>query len=141
MAYMNQERKQARMPEIKRVLKKYGVKGSVSVRNHSTLTVTVTEGSLDILGNFFVVYTKKQEIYPERYRSISREDLTSIDVNHYYIDRDYSGKVKDFLEELKSAMLGKDYYDRSDIQSDYFDCSHYIAIDIGKWNKPYKFVA
>jgi hypothetical protein len=56
MAYMNQERKQARMPEIKRVLKKYGVKGSVSVRNHSTLTVTVTEGSLDILGNFFALY-------------------------------------------------------------------------------------
>lgn len=141
MAYMSQERKQERMPEIKRVLNKYGMKGTVSVRNHSTLVVTVTEGKLDILGNFFGVYNKKQEIYPERYRSINREDLTSIDVNQYYIDRDYSGKVKDFLEELKSAMLGKDYFDHSDIQSDYFHCSHYIEIDIGKWNKPYKFVA
>jgi len=39
--------------------------------------------------------------------------------------------------ELKDAMLGDDYYDRSDIQSDYFDTSHYIDIRAGRWDKPY----
>jgi len=36
MAWMNQERKAALAPAIKAALKKYGLKGSLSVNNHST---------------------------------------------------------------------------------------------------------
>jgi len=39
--------------------------------------------------------------------------------------------------ELKDAMLGVDYYNNSDIMTDYFDVSHYIYIEIGRWDKPY----
>ena len=34
-------------------------------------------------------------------------------------------------------MQGTIYYDRSDIQTDYFDVAYYISIHIGKWDKPY----
>lgn len=112
MAYMNQERKAERMPAIKAALQKYGMKGSVSVRNHMTLVVTLSEGPLDF-----------------------GTDRHS--VNTYWIEDHYQGDAQAFLLELKDAMLGHDYYDRSDIQSDYFDTSHYIDINVGKWNKPY----
>ena len=112
MAYMNQQRKAERMPTIKAVLKKYGVKGSVRVLNHSTLMITLKQGEID----FGAVYRQ---------------------VNTYWIEDHYQGAAKDFLLELKDAMLGDDYYDRSDIQSDYFDTSHYISINIGDWNKSY----
>ena len=43
MAYMNQERKAERATAIKAILKKYGQKGSLSVRNHSTLCLKVKD--------------------------------------------------------------------------------------------------
>ena len=116
MAFMNQQRKQDRMPAIKAVLNKYGMKGSVSVRNHMALVVTLNQGSIDF-GN-------------DNHR-----------VNTYWIDEHYKGTARDFLNELKDAMLGHDYYNNSDIQADYFDVSHYIDISIGKWNTPYQLVA
>ena len=45
----------------------------------------------------------------------------------------------DFLNEVKQAMRGADFFDDSDSQTDYFHCSHYIEINIGRWNKPYKY--
>lgn len=130
MAYMNQERKATRLPEIKRILKKYNMKGTVSVRNHSTLVVTLSQGNLDIIGNYL-------ENISETNRTFIPEKVKNIQVNEYYIDRDYSGKVREFLEELKTAMLGPDYYCHDEIQADYFDRSHYIDINVGKWNKQY----
>ena len=51
MAYMSQERKKELAPAIKSVLKKYNMKGSISVRHYSTLVVTIKSGALDIIGN------------------------------------------------------------------------------------------
>ena len=34
-----------------------------------------------------------------------------------------------------AAMKGPDFFDHSDIQSDYFHLSHYIDINIGQWNQ------
>jgi len=112
MAHMNQQRKAERMPAIKAVLKKYGMKGSVRVHNHSTLITTLSSGDID----FGVDYDQ---------------------VNTYWIDKHYQGVAKDFLIELKDAMLGDDYFNDSDAQIDYFSCSHYISINVGCWDKPY----
>ena len=50
MAYMCQTKKKAMAPQIKAVLKKYGMKGSIAVNNHSTLVVNLKEGALDLIG-------------------------------------------------------------------------------------------
>lgn len=113
MAYMNQERKKARMPAIKALLNKYGVKGSVSVLHHSALRVTLSEGEVDFGNNDYH------------------------QVNTHWIEKYYEGDAKNFLLELKDAMLGVDYYNNSDIMTDYFEVSHYIYIEIGRWDKPY----
>ena len=33
--------------------------------------------------------------------------------------------------------LNTDNYDRSDSQTDYFDCGHYVDLNLGRWDKPF----
>lgn len=129
MAFMNQERKSKLSPGIKAVLKKYDMKGSVAVYHHSTLVVNLKAGSLDIIGN-----------YKQNSDNLKETEIKSLDVNHYWINEHYTGRVKDFLNELKAAMMIGNH-DRSDAQTDYFDVGWYIDINVGKWNQPYTLTA
>ena len=138
MAYMSQERKAQRAPVIKAILKKYGVKGSLSVRNHSTLVQNVKSGKIDFIENF--ITTDANLNYG---RKMTQDQIDyirknkSLDVNPYWYQEHFTGKAKDFLKEVLDAMYGSDYFDESDAQVDYFHCSHYVDVNIGKWNKPY----
>ena len=49
MAYISQDDKRELAPNIKAVLDKHNVKGTISIRNHATLVVNIKEGAL----NFF----------------------------------------------------------------------------------------
>ena len=120
MAYVSQELKAKLAPQIRAVCKKHGVKGSLSVRNHSTLVLTIKSAKHNLLDDY--VSTCR----PDKYHQ----------VNVYWVDTYFKGKTKDFLIEVLAAMKGPDWYDRSDSQTDYFDTSHYYSIDIGKWNRP-----
>lgn len=113
MAYMSQENKASISPKVKAILKKYGMSGTLSVRHNSTLVLTVTKGPVDF----------------ELARGYEQ-------VNVYSIDRDHTGKARDFLREVHDAM-NEGNHDRSDSQSDYFDVGWYTAINIGKYDKPY----
>ena len=122
MAYMNQEMKAKIATLLKPVLKKYGVKGTLSVRNHSTIVLTVKSGKID----FFSDYGS-----PEKAR------LFGIQVNPYWFHDHFVGKSKAFLTEAFRAMKGANWYNNSDAQIDYFDIAYYVDINIGKWDKPY----
>jgi hypothetical protein len=117
MAYVSQKDKAELAPAIKKVLSKYGMKGSISIRHHSTLQVTLQSGSID-----FGEYT-----HGDGY----------IQVNVYHIERHYKGKAQKFLTELLAAMKGPGWFDKSDSMTDYFHVKHYCDINVGKWNKPY----
>jgi len=123
MAYMNQEKKAVIAAKLKPVLKKYGVKGTLSVRNHSSIVLNVKAGKVD----FFTDY-------------VDREDAKKfgIQVNPYWFQDHFAGKSKQFLAEAFDALKGAGYYNNSDIQTDYFDCAYFYDINIGKWNKPYE---
>ncbi len=118
MAYMSQDKKKALTPAIKAILKKYNLKGSISVDNHSTLCVTISAGEIDLLpdGN---VYGYQ-------------------DINTYWIHEHYTGIAKECLLELKAAMM-EGNHDNSDIMSDYFDVGWYVSIKVGKYDKPYNY--
>ena len=121
MAYVSQADKKALAPAIKAVLNKYGMKGSIRIRNHSTLVVTIKSGGID-----FSDYMRG-EAY--------------IDVNEYWIDQHYSGIARNFLNELLEAMKGPNYFNNDDAMTDYFSRSHYTDITIGTaWNKPYTYM-
>ena len=121
MAYVSQADKKALAPAIKAVLNKYGMKGSIAVRHHSTLVVTVKSGAVD-------------------FSEYMRGDAY-IDVNPYWIDQHYTGIQRNFLNELLEAMKGPNYFNNDDAMTDYFHRSHYTDICIGTaWNKPYTYM-
>ena len=116
MAYVSQDDKAKLAPQIKKVLSKYGMKGSISIRHHMSLVVTIQSGSIEFDHSHGDGYTQ---------------------VNVYHIDSHYEGKAKAFLTELLATMKGPDYFNNDDAMTDYFHRSHYTDINIGKWNKPY----
>jgi NAD(P)H-dependent FMN reductase len=123
MAYMNQDRKAERAPVIKAICQRYGVKATLSVRNHMTLVLTIKQGRIDFLGNCARVTGRSADRY--------------LDVNPYWYHDHFDGEAREFLKEVIAAMYGADYYDRSDAMTDYFDTSHYIDVNIGRWDRPY----
>jgi hypothetical protein len=137
MAYVSKEMKAQIAPVVKALCKKYGVKGTLSVRNHSALVLTISQGSIDFLGS---VNRKNQEI-AERRGQAAHVVKDHIQVNPHWVNEHYDGVAREFLEQAVAALKGPDYFDRSDISSDYFHCSHYVDINIGKWDKPYTLTA
>lgn len=112
MAHMSQDHKKEIAAVIKPILKAYGIKATLSVRHHSTLCLNIKSGKID---------------------------FGEGGVNVYWIEDHYKDRplAKEFLLKVKAALYGPRYFDKSDIQSDYFHCSHYVEINIGKWDKAY----
>ena len=116
MAYVSQTDKKELSIGIKKVLKKYNMKGTIAVRHHSTLVVNIQSGAIQF-------------------------DHTDGDghtqVNPYWIHEHFEGVAKEFLTELLAEMKGVEYFNNDDAQTDYFNRSHYTDINIGQWDKPY----
>jgi len=127
-AFMNQDRKKVIAQAVKPVLAKYGVKGSLKVRNHMTIVLTIKEGKLDF--------------WNDRNREAFRGSLADmfpghLDVNPYHHQNHYTGQSKAFFAEVFQALKAADWYDRSDAMVDFFDTKYYIDVQVGKWDKPY----
>ena len=114
MAYVSKEDKKTLAPAIKKVLAEYGVKGTIKVRNHMTLVVTLRK----IPAGLFTT-----------------EEIRN-GVNVYHIDTGFEGTAKKFLTALLAAMKGDKWFDESDAMVDYFNTAWYNDIKIGEWNKP-----
>jgi hypothetical protein len=124
MAYINQETKKVKADALKPILKKYGVKATLAVRNNTTIVLTVREGPIE-----FNTYLR-----PEMRSILTR---SYIDVNPYHYARQFEGVALDFLTEVFS-VLNEGNWDKSNPASDYFNVGWYSDVTIGKWNKPYK---
>jgi len=121
MAYMNQETKKKLAPGIKAVLAEYGMKGTLSVRNHMVLEVNIRKGALDVA----------QDVKESHGRDYFQ-------VNPYWFDEHYTGKTREFLGKLMAAIKGDQWYDNSDAMTDYFDTAYYFDINIGEYGRPYE---
>ena len=125
MAYVSQELKAKLAPKIKAICKKYGVKASLAVRNHSTLVLNVKSGKIDFINDFGD--TPETRADAEKF---------GIQVNPYWYKEHFGGESYHFLSEVIPEMNDGNW-DKSDIQTDYFNVGWYIDVNIGKWNKPY----
>lgn len=138
MAYMNQERKAKIATNLKPILKKYGIKGSLSVRNHSSIVLTLKSGSIDFIENYI-----KTDADSNIGRKMDQGQIDylrknqAMDVNPYWFQEHFSDVAKEFLTEAMTALKSADWYDESDAQVDYFNTAYYVDINIGKWDKPY----
>lgn len=114
MAYMNQEKKKRLAPAIKEVLKKYNMKGTLSVQDYSQLTVTLKSGSIDF-------------------------GTDQINEYHYKTHFADNPAALAFLSELIPAMNAENF-DKSDPMTDYFHVGYYISVNIGSYDKPYELI-
>ena len=141
MAYFSQQDKAKVSPAIKAVFKKYRVKGSIGVHNHTSLVVNIKSGALDFCGALKRI---REEQVARRGERHDLGEITYIQVNRYHVEQWHreagEHKIADFFKELIEAMLGADWYDNSDSMMDYFDTAYYMDINVGKWNKPYQLV-
>ena len=131
MAYVSQELKAKLAPKIKAICKKYGVKATIGVKNHSTLVLNIASSKIDFIGD----YNKIREAHWN-----SPWDFTPVEkafnVNEFHYKNMHTGKALKFLEEVIPAM-NEGNFDDSDIQTDYFSVGWYINVNVGQWNKPY----
>ena len=117
MAYVDQTKK-AKIAAALKLIVPGSWRYSLAVSNHSTLVLTIKSAPIDLMGNF------------------AGSGVTALQLNCYYLDNAYTGELLATFEAIKKAM-NLDNYDNSDIQRDHFDIGHYIAINIGKWDKPF----
>ena len=138
MAYVSQADKAKLAPTIKAILKKYGVKGTLSIRNHMSLVLTLKSGKIDFVENYIATDATKPYANKMSADQVAYTRKNGyLDVNTHWIHEHYSGKAKAFLTEVKAAMEGPDFFNNDDAQTDYFNRSHYIDINVGKSDKPY----
>lgn len=140
MAYITQEMKKELAPAIKSVLKKFGVKGTISINHSTSLNVNIKEGIVDFIGIFNA----------DVKALVDRGDISGFgrqinegyyQENPYRVYEPYDREltiVEKFVNELQIAMRGTMYYNNDDIMTDYFDSAYFMGINIGKYDKPYK---
>lgn len=128
MAYMSQETKARLTPAIKEVCRRYGIKATISLENHSTLCLNISAGKIDFLAS------------GQRMNSIG-PDVTKLDyaLNTYWYKRHFDYEALDFLTEVIAAMNDGNH-DNSDPMTDYFDVGWYIGVNLGRYNKPYQLI-
>lgn len=136
MAYMSQTKKAEIAPVVKAILKKYKLKGSLGVRNHSTLVLNIKSGSIDFIANSNKLAVERAHTPGGRVHLAENY----MDVNPYWFQEHFDGVAKDCLTELFAAMNSGNW-DKSDIQSDYFNVGWYVDVNVGKWDKAYELVA
>lgn len=134
MAYMNQSLKSKMAPQIKAICKKYNVKASLAVRNHSSLVLNIKSSEIDFITNY------NETISPNPAYSNFTPAEKSIQVNPYWYKDHFSDKAKAFLSEVIPAMNNGNW-DKSDAQTDYFNVGWYVSVNIGQWNKPFEVIA
>ena len=135
MAHMTQEEKKEIAAKLKEFMPK-GWKHTLSVRNNTGIVFKLSQAPADLLAEA----DKNQS-------KVIRQDDT--DLNHLqtrgYFEP-YHARLSEYFDESLALferiveVLNLNNYDRSDVQSDYFNIGHYVYIKIGTYDKPFKYV-
>ena len=136
MAYISQETKKELTPAIKAVLKKHGMKGTVSIRDCQGLNVNISSGVLDLLGYWNKYMNRNRRI--QNLPIINDKDFSiSHPIVDPYFEEYHDNKIENFISELLSAMKTSEWSDKTNPYDDYVDISYYVSINVGRYDKPY----
>jgi len=125
MAYVQKEVIDKARAALSVLNKKYGMKTSVAGLHDSTLSITISSGVIDF--DWQII----KALGP------GKHELGRFGINHYHpCDNVFCGRALEYLDAVVAIAM-VDHWDKSDIQTDYFNCSFYVSVNIGKWNKPY----
>ena len=136
MAYISTEEVAAIRKELKKEFPEY--KFSVTKHHHSSVTVAFMKGPA------FAEFQSR-----DRYTGEFKDDVIEghEQLNHYWA-MDFYGekngalikKVEKIIKTAPAKAGGREWYDKSDAMTDYFDTAFYMSIHVGKWDKPYEVV-
>jgi hypothetical protein len=124
MAYMPQETKAKIAAELKKVIPQTW-KYSLAVRDHSTIVLTIASAPIDLMA---IVRANSEYVRGG-----------NVQLNHFYLSDAFKGndEMIALFAKILDTLKGPEFFDRSDSQTDYFEVSHYIRINIGKWDKDF----
>jgi hypothetical protein len=117
---MDQAKKKVIAAALKLVVPK-GWKWSLSVHNHTSITMTIKSAPIDLIG-----------LHKNKDASVKGH----ISLNEGWLDRAYEGEVLETMEKIAKA-LNTGNFNNSDIQSDYHHVGFYSSLHLGRWDKPF----
>lgn len=130
MAYVSQEDKRTVATRIKPILDKYGVKATLSVRNHSALVLTIRSGAIDFAADALPDWRTGEDT-TAKLREWGHWSFGRLD---NYVTGSISYR---FFDEILPALKVPGWFDNSDITTDFFHVRYYIDVKIGQWDKHY----
>ena len=135
MAYIKTEEVSAIRNELKKRFGHTGLKFGVRKMHHSSVHVTIKAGPID---------------FTDVFRSSNSRDFTNpgtdngyAQINTYHLDMygEHESHFEAILKIIKTAPAlaegGREWFDKSDIMTDYFHTAFYINLNVGAWDKPY----
>lgn len=151
MAYARKELKAKVLDLIKTHCAEKQIKIGVTakIEHHSTLHVNVQSCTIDLVQNMIDTCTiringlKENGCYGvaemqdlEYMLDIAKsnasnfENYRKIDLRHSEVEKYFSGEALSLVKKIKEC-IAVDYYNNSDVQSDYFDVAYYWSFYIG----------
>lgn len=117
MAYVSTEVMKEKRAQIKALFPvRNGWKFSVRQRHHSTICISLMQ-------------------YPAGFDFPEQGDI-----NPYWISESFDrlglGAAEREILEAAYDVAMEGHWDKSDVMTDYFNCSWYVDLEIGQWDKP-----
>lgn len=132
MAYISTAEVKVIRDDLKEAFpRKEGWKFSVRRDHHSAVRVAIMESPV-VLERFACTDFRVDDTHPVKIES-------ALDVNPYHIESQHPKPTAQILEKIR-AIVAKKHWDKSDSMTDYFHCAFYYSIEIGKWDRPIKYV-
>lgn len=128
MAYMNQEKKAIIKAALDQALAGSGIKYSLRVRNNLSIDCTIKSAPINFIENHKAA------------RGGHGVDLPYIQVNQFWFNDNFTGEAAQVLSKIFDCLKAAGWYDRSDAMIDYFETAYYITLNIGSWDKPFKYI-
>ena len=135
MAWMNQERKAEIAANLNKVMPR-AWKWSLSVHHHSTIVLTITEADVDLLT---IYNAKAQTQFEWKHPNETWMPSNYVQVNEFWLQDQFEVELLAQFEKFKAA-LNVGNHDNSDPMTDYFDVGWYVSINLGKWDRPFRYV-
>lgn len=133
MAYVNKEVKNRVQKELKSIMPR-NCKWSLSGTGKGRLSLNIWSADTDLIG---AVNRHNQRMHEWHGWIIPDKPLTHVDLNHNRREIDFGEKWNAILQKAWDAM-NKGNWDRSDVQTDYFDVGWYTEICLGRWDRPFQ---
>lgn len=122
--------------EIRQELKKQYPEHKFSVRKENGIAITVAlmEAPESPFANLETTtgYPHEGKYAQLNEKHIKQDQMGNWVSNGYYLTE----QAAQMLEKV-AEISNRDNWDNSDLMTDYFDVNYYLAVHIGKWDKPF----